>query len=304
MAQRHVIYGLYDPTDDRREIRYVGYTHFTPGQRIIDHISGARRHNKTHKQKWIRKLFRNGVEPDFVVLEITTAKDWKFRETFWIADLRAGGHRLTNATDGGEGLVNPSKGVRERISAKVSAGLMGNSRRSGRPHSSETRQAISESLKSSRKFKRSMRKWRGIARHIPNEAERQIISEKNSGRKRPDSIAIARMMSKQNIGAFWANNGLENVLVRPGKRCPSGFVRGRLLLGRPHSEESKRKISRARLGKPGPEISKKGRRSISEHKKNSRWITDGSILRQIPVGVEPPEGWRFGRKLVEPEATT
>lgn len=299
MAQRHVIYGLFDPNDERREIRYVGYTHFTPEQRIIDHISGARRHNDTHKQKWIRKLLRSNVEPDFVILEVTTAKDWKARENFWIADLRAGGHRLTNSTSGGEGLIEPSEDVRKRISAKVSQGLLGNSRRTGKLHSEADRKKISIGLRKSKKAKKAWRARRGKPGHPMSDENKVALILANTGRSRPDYTKLLRKLAKKNRGSFWVNDGETNTLIRSGQKVPRGFSLGRIVSwnDRPCSNETRAKLAAARLGQPGPTISKKGRRSISEQKKNSRWITDGASLRQIPVGSEPPEGWRFGRRL-------
>lgn len=242
----HTIYGLYDPEDAAQEIRYVGYTHFSPEQRIIDHVAGAKKRADTHKKKWIRKLLRKGLRPAYRVLEITTARNWKQRETYWIKALREQGCRLTNSTAGGEGLVNPSKDVRARISAKISVELQGNQYRKGKPHTIESSSKISEGLKKSRKFQRAMRARRGKPGHSQGPIARAKIAIANTGRSRPDYTALLKKNAEENKGSFWVNDGTNNRLMRPGERVPRGFKRGRLMIGRPHTEEAKRKMRLAR----------------------------------------------------------
>jgi hypothetical protein len=249
----HIIYGLFDPTDPTEEIRYVGYTHFSPKQRIIDHVAGAKKFvSKTHKQKWIRVLLRKNVLPAYYVLERTT-RDWKERERYWIRSLRKHGCRLTNSTIGGEGLVDPSPEVRRRISEKVSKLLIGNQRRKGIRGTAEYGARQSKKLRASTKVKEAQAKWRGIARHIPTEAERKATSIRNTGRPRPDFTKMLQKQAKKNRGSFWVNNGTINCLMRPSDDIPKGFVKGRLMVGRPHTEEAKQKIAKAqKLGRVNP----------------------------------------------------
>lgn len=301
--KRQTIYGLYDPSDKAREIRYIGYTAFTPEQRLKDHIGGAQKRNDTHKQKWIRKLLRGGLTPVIIVLELFNSKDWKHKERHWIAEHRAKGHRLTNSTDGGEGLINPSKDVRKRIGKKVSVSLIGNQRRKGVPHKPGFGAEQSKRLKASKKFRAAHRRRRGKPGPKHSAATCALIARLKTGVSRPDIIPMARAQAEKNKGSYWANDGVANQLVRPGKRVPKGFVRGRLVSwnDREWTEESRRKSALAKLGKPGPKMSAAGLRSISESKKNSRWITNGLTCKTIQVGQEPPPGWRFGRKLNQKE---
>jgi hypothetical protein len=260
----HTIYGLYNPEDAIQEIRYVGFTEFTPEQRIIDHIAGAKKSADTHKKKWVRKLLRKDVRPAYKVLEITTAEDWKQRERYWIAFYRKlHGKRLTNSTDGGEGLINPTNDVRKKIGKKVSIALIGNQYRKGIPHTAESSKNISEGLKKSKKHKRAMKKWRGKARYIATAKTKKKLSILKTGVPRPDMAPIAKAQAEQNIGSFWTNNGEDNRLMRPGDAVPENFVRGRLM---------KRQMTT----------------------KNRHYITNGAENRMIPTHTQIPEGWRLG----------
>ena len=314
MARKHVIYGLYDPTDPRKKVRYVGYTHFTPEQRIIDHVSTARRKTDTHKQKWIRKLLRNNVVPAYMVLEVTTAKDWKARERYWIAAFLARGNKLTNSTDGGEGLVNPSKDVRKRISKKVSIGLVGNQRRKGVPHTPEVIARFVETRKTSKKWKAAWRKRRGQPGHPMSEANKEALRISNVGRARPDNAQRLKKQAKKNRGSFWVNDGIENRLLRKGESVPEGFTPGRLMQSQMTTKGAQRitngvenrMLSEGDLIPRGfrfgmvkdeswrtPNKNKNMGAKIREQKTGYRWIKRGKQRRQLLRNEPLPTGWGF-----------
>lgn len=295
----HTIYGLFDPTDPAEEIRYVGFTSFTVEQRIIDHVAGAKKAADTHKKKWIRVLLRKNVLPVFYILERTT-RNWQKRERYWIRTLRKHGCRLTNSTVGGDGLVDPSPEVRKRISEKVSKLMLGNQYRKGKRGTPEYGAHQSKTLRASKRFKAAHEKRRGKPGPKHSEETRELISQLKTGVPRPDMQWFGKTQAKKNKGSFWTNDGTNNVLLRKGTTIPEGFIKGRLMVGRPHTEEARKKMSEAKLGKPGPIISREGKHSISESRKNSRWITNGEDRRSIPVGIEPPPGWRFGFNLEAP----
>ena len=96
------IYGLRDIRSPE-EIRYVGKTiHLR--NRTWAHINEAlRTETNTHKANWIRSLLAEGVEPEAIILEEVPAGEWREAEKHWIHVLSIPGHRLTNATEGGEG---------------------------------------------------------------------------------------------------------------------------------------------------------------------------------------------------------
>ena len=143
------IYKLFDPREPLR-VRYIGYTAKAISTRLSEHLKEARAGHASHKCNWIRSLLHAGIKPVSESLELVTAGNWQERERFWIALYK---DSLTNATAGGEGLVNPSQDVRDRISATLIAGgsSLGNQYRKGIPQTTETRIAISEGLLNSEK---------------------------------------------------------------------------------------------------------------------------------------------------------
>jgi hypothetical protein len=119
------IYALADPRND--EIRYVGKAQ-EPAHRLYVHLYSAKtrksRDNRSHKYNWIRELMRENLVPVLVVLESGLADSIASeRERHWIADLRQEGHRLTNHTDGGEGMLGAVFSPETR--AKIGAALRG-----------------------------------------------------------------------------------------------------------------------------------------------------------------------------------
>jgi hypothetical protein len=326
---KHTIYGLYDPSDRKKEVRYVGATKFTPEQRLTDHISGAEAAD-TYKKKWIRKLLRQNLVPAILVLEVTTTRHWKKREKYWIAYLRSKGSRLTNSTEGGEGLVNPTKNVRARIAKKVSELLIGNQRATGMSHTKEACLAISKGLRESKKFQRSQRKWRGKARYTPTEESKLKISLANLGRPRPDVRALALRLNKRRKGSVWVTDGKSNKQILKGTPIPKGFVCGRLMTWQEPGKgptKGRRYITNGvenqmiEISAPIPEgfkfgqtrhnprrDTKVGLRKLSETvrqlKLGFRLITDGAVRRQLPRDQVLPAGWVFVKKNTLKSLTT
>lgn len=69
------------------------------------------------KANWIRSLVKFGLTYDIAILEVIhSADDLPIAERWWIAYARACGWPLTNATDGGEGLLNPAASTRAKMS--------------------------------------------------------------------------------------------------------------------------------------------------------------------------------------------
>lgn len=110
-----IVYVLRDPRD--RRIRYVGWTSKPQARRLREHVYDARRGLQCHRAKWIRVLLALGLAPTIYVIERGAGDAWQVRERHWIARCRSIGCDLTNATDGGDGVVNPTADVRERIAA-------------------------------------------------------------------------------------------------------------------------------------------------------------------------------------------
>jgi hypothetical protein len=86
------------------EVRYVGKTR-NPKQRLGTHVSAARAGAKHWNARWIASLDASGLFPGFSVVHTVGADSmWQVMERFFIAACRNMGMRLTNGTDGGEGV--------------------------------------------------------------------------------------------------------------------------------------------------------------------------------------------------------
>jgi hypothetical protein len=111
------VYGLYDLQD----VRYVGAA--SRLGRPLAHEREARKSPKaTHKLNWLRVLAREGRSPVWRILEACDSWEETFRaERRIIQELRAAGARLTNGTDGGEGMTNPTSDTRAKMSASAKA---------------------------------------------------------------------------------------------------------------------------------------------------------------------------------------
>lgn len=106
------IYGLADPQSG--EIRYIGVSH-NPKKRYLSHLSTSKT-RKTYKDNWIFSLLEKNLKPIYTLIEVGFGKTWKEREKYWISEYRKIG-RLTNLTDGGEGVLGlyHSKDSREKM---------------------------------------------------------------------------------------------------------------------------------------------------------------------------------------------
>jgi hypothetical protein len=97
----YFIYGLVDQRTDK--VRYVGRT-YDIQKRKKDHVYEATHPNtsmapESYKNKWIRKIIKNKLNIEIILLEETTYEKSDEREQFWIAFYER--KNLTNKTDGG-----------------------------------------------------------------------------------------------------------------------------------------------------------------------------------------------------------
>jgi hypothetical protein len=133
------IYGLFDPIE-AAHIRYIGVSN-SPAYRLCQHVDEALRlGTSSYKCNWLRKVLDEGRFPETSVLrEATTLEEAYQLEIQLIEEHLQAGHRLTNASSGGQGPLMHvvSNEARERISAS----LLG--RKNG-PHSAETIQKMRE----------------------------------------------------------------------------------------------------------------------------------------------------------------
>lgn len=143
------IYALNDP--ETGECRYVGKAD-TPAIRLLEHLQEIRKAGPNHRLHWIRLLMARGLKPILEILQEVPKTEWQLWERAWIKASRKIGMDLTNATDGGEGLSNPSPSTREKMSAA----------KIGRSPSEETRKKMSRT-RQNKKQKNSKSGFVGVS---------------------------------------------------------------------------------------------------------------------------------------------
>jgi len=104
------IYALLDPTT--KVIRYIGATKNFQ-KRYTNHLYDT---SHTHKNCWIKSLRKRGLLPDMMILKKVSQGSWQDEEKQYIKYYKEQGVKLTNSTDGGEGILNPPLDVRQKIS--------------------------------------------------------------------------------------------------------------------------------------------------------------------------------------------
>ncbi len=154
MNNKAVVYALIDPRFN--EIRYIGITTQSPNQRLIRHISEARHSlRRDHRVNWIKSLLDIGIKPEFKIISDTTKENIFKEERKQITHFRNLGYRLTNSTDGGEGVLNPSPETRAKMSYHARNKSLETRKKlslamTGKKHSQETKKKISEHRKGKR----------------------------------------------------------------------------------------------------------------------------------------------------------
>jgi hypothetical protein len=118
-----IIYTLKCPRT--MAVRYVGWTCHTPEYRLCAHMREAlNKPPKTYKQRWLFSLISIGLRPIAEAVESGAGDGWQDAERRWIAHYRAQGARLTNGTDGGEGVIGwGTPEERSAIAKNATAGL-------------------------------------------------------------------------------------------------------------------------------------------------------------------------------------
>lgn len=131
-------------TRDLNDIRYVGKTIKPLQYRLKQHLLKARKalesnYTHNHEYNWINKELKEGFEIKIEYLdECSDDVSWQIIETYWISQFKIWGFKLTNISEGGEGLpgIKQDKNwVEKRISKQV-----------GVPRSEICKKHISESL--------------------------------------------------------------------------------------------------------------------------------------------------------------
>lgn len=183
-----IIYGLLDPRSQYNHIRYIGITTRNLNERFVEHVYESK-FKRNHKEKWINKLKILGLKPIIVQIAVCDESDW---EQFWIRQYRwKYGDKLTNSTDGGEGVFGYkfSDESRKRMSI-IRIGnkySFGNKNCLGRKYSKETLEKMSLAKKGKKlsletrlkmSFLRRGEKHPLFGKHLSEETKRKISETK------------------------------------------------------------------------------------------------------------------------------
>lgn len=110
------IYCLKDPTTG--DVRYIGQTK-NPKKRLGSHCNTSIK-ERSRLGNWLKSLASRREKPILTILhEVRENASWAEEERRYISCAKALGLDLVNATDGGEGTLNPSLETRKKISAAL-----------------------------------------------------------------------------------------------------------------------------------------------------------------------------------------
>ena len=146
------IYILIDP--ETNQVRYVGKT-TSLKRRYNQHVSECSK-IRNHKNNWLLSLKNKNIKPEMVIIDETDNDDWIFLEQWYIQLYRSWGYRLTNSTEGGEGVCghSPSPETREKMSNSAKGKVWSEESKrklsatnTGRKLSDERKRKISEAAK-------------------------------------------------------------------------------------------------------------------------------------------------------------
>jgi hypothetical protein len=215
-----MIYALIDPRD--LQIRYVGHTGNDSAEpRYWDHVKQAGDGgDHTHKLCWIRSLLKICLLPELWILQEDGTKE---DEVIYIRVCKEMGYDLTNATEGGDGLHDPTGEIRKQIADKLRGRKKG-------PRSEETKKKISENRKGKMHSEESRLKMSQNRKgKIPGGDWRKNMSASRKGKKRSPEVCAA--ISRGHMG----HPGV--IFTDEARRKISEAGRGRV-----KSEETRRKL--------------------------------------------------------------
>jgi len=177
---------IYVLKDARGGVRYVGKSSHSVTKRLSRHMADARDGYKTHKATWIRSMLRIGKIPSIETIEIVDGNGCN-AERKWIAFFKNNGVDLTNATEGGEGIVGykQSAETKRKHSEGIKKFYQTHRRYNyGKPPSLETRAKIGLAHKGTRRSEESKKRMSEARKGIVFSAEHlKNLSESHSGSK-------------------------------------------------------------------------------------------------------------------------
>lgn len=220
----------------------------------------------------IKKIIRENFEPVISILKSNISEEAAFYcERQWIreigrADLKLG--NLTNLTDGGEGLSNPSYETRRKIAETLT----------GRKTSIETRQKISKALKGKMAEENNPMFGKSARFGLKHSEEiKRKISQATFGKKRSEETK--RKISQATLGRRHSEETKEKLSkVNTGEKNPM-FGKPSSRRGTKLSEETKRKIVESKRRNPRPSPNK-GKTFSEEYRKRLSEAHKGKHLSE------------------------
>lgn len=174
------IYGLKDPNDN--QIKYIGKAN-NPRKRYNRHVSDAILKKQGEKNKWIKTLKENNLNPILEIIEECDENIWQEREIYWISQFK----NLFNIQPGGE--YSPM------FNKEIVKKMLETKRKNPIVPSKETKKKTSESLKKAYKEGRRTYTKPSDLSHI-NFSEKSKEMWKN--RSVEEKLIISKKISKSN----------------------------------------------------------------------------------------------------------
>lgn len=212
--QTTFIYALLDPRyegEHPKRIRYIGKSD-DPKQRLSGHKSEARSGTNSHKAKWIRSLFQEGLSPTSKILAEVPVSEWENQERGYIRTFWKLGFELTNGTPGGEGCIGDLVRGKPRSPEhcrKISEAKMGH------PYSRNSEKLMAHAVQMGKS-------WKGKKRGVRTEEHRCKLGKATAARlqKERDFIANSQFFKDYPIMEFFGRP------VCPNPECKKNQVTG------------------------------------------------------------------------------
>lgn len=293
MQNKTYIYALTESINDK--IRYIGKSN-NPKKRYNIHTFYEK--GKNYKNSWIKSLKNKGLIPNIKIIEECDKNNWQEREIFWINFYKNAGARLTNLTNGGDGLNNPSEETKRKISEN-SKKLWQNEEyrkkhkleRKKRYSNKEYRKKLSDIMKKTQNKPENRKKQSNTMKMLfqnpefrkkhaethknHSEETKRKISEANKGKTRNKGFRHTEQSKRKMSEAHIGNNS------RKGKKCTENTKRkiSKKLLefnkNNKMSQETRQKIGKAsKLRWQSSEYRKKISQKMIEKCKNRKPISE------------------------------
>lgn len=193
------LYALCEPGTMTR-VRYIGKAN-NPRRRVREHMWADAMRLNSHRTAWLKSLLARGLKPELMILAEVREEAWQEAERLLIAGFREMGYDLTNITDGGEGLSDPTGEIAKKISAGVRA--------RGYRHSEEYKRNLSARMIGNN-FSVGVESPR-FAGHKHSEASRLQMSEASAGHRKSETHRqnIAKALKGRPGHVPW-NKGMKN----------------------------------------------------------------------------------------------